>query len=437
MSRWRFVIVGSLLGCAEAPGPGEVDEELPVLDAAVDRPVDRARADALVTDAAAAVRQAGADRGEVGEGVVDGAADTPDAMAQPGDGGGSADAGAGAFGIAASEIEAVGRRVADWQLANPSGRALTHWVPAAFYVGVMSFAEAVNEPRYRDAMRSMSERTRWQPGPRMRHADDHAVTQTYLELFLLDRRPPQVAPTLALFDELVTLPYRESLAWGGGIETREWAWCDALFMAPPALALATHATGDRKYVDLMHRLWWKTTNYLLDDRESLYYRDSRFFGRRTQNGQKVFWSRGNGWVFAGLARVLRYLPPDYPERGRYETLFRRMAARLLMLQKPDGYWPSSLLDRQDPPGPETSGTGFFTFGLAWGANNGLLDPAAVAPAVQRGWEALARAVQGSGRLGYVQPVGFDPQPATANSSEPYGAGALLLAAGELLRWGTR
>ena len=181
------------------------------------------------------------------------------------------------------------------------------------------------------------------------------------------------------FDFLVTLPFNEPLTWENGIETREWAWCDALFMAPPALAAVTTATGDRKYLDLANRLWWKTTDYLYDTSEHLYFRDSRFFDQREPNGKKVFWSRGNGWVFAGLARMLEELPADHPDRARYVTLFREMAEKIAAVQGEDGYWRASLLDPDSRPNPETSGTGFFVYGLAWGINHGLLDRARYEP----------------------------------------------------------
>ena len=125
-------------------------------------------------------------------------------------------------------------------------------------------------------------------------------------------------------------------------------------------------------------------------------RDSRYFDSREPNGKKVFWSRGNGWVIAGLARVLQDMPADYPDRARYVTLFKEMAEKVASLQGPDGYWRASLLDPASLPNPETSGTGFFIYSLAWGINQGLLDRATFEPAVRRGWIALA--------LAFVDPI---------------------------------
>src|SRR6185369_9561443 len=133
-----------------------------------------------------------------------------------------------------------------------------------------------------------------------------------------------------------------------------------------------------------------------------------FFERRDDQGRKQFWSRGNGWVFAGIANILDALPPDHPQRADLEKLFRAMATRLKGLQKADGYWPPSLLAPENSP-PETSGTGFYVYGFAWGVKNELLDAASYRPAIVSGWQALTRAVAKDGRLGWVQQVSDRPE----------------------------
>jgi rhamnogalacturonyl hydrolase YesR len=148
-------------------------------------------------------------------------------------------------------------------------------------------------------------------------------------------------------------------------------------------------------------------------------------------GRKVFWSRGNGWVIAGLARVLQDMPPDYPDRPRYVTLFMEMAEKVASLQGADGCWRSSLLDPASLPNPETSGTGFLIYSLAWGINKGLLDRARYEPNVRRGWTALVKALQPDGMLGWVQRIGDRPGATSQETTEVYGVGALLLAGSEV------
>lgn len=322
---------------------------------------------------------------------------------------------------------------ADWQLAHPSTHAPYDWTQAAFYTGVMALADVSGEAKYLAAMRTMGEGNQWRPGLRPGHADDYAVSATYARLAQIDGDKKKLTPTLALFDFLASRPYNEPLTWGNRIETRELAWCDALFMGPPAMAAVTVATGDRKYLDLANRLWWKTTDYLYDKEEHLYFRDSRFFESREPNGRKVFWSRGNGWVIAGLARMLQDMPADYPDRARYVTLFREMAEKVASVQGRDGYWRASLLDADSLPNPETSGTGFFIYSLAWGINKGLLDKAKYEPAVRRGWTALVQAVHPDGMLGWVQRIGDKPGATSLETTEVYGVGALLLAGSEVYR----
>ncbi len=322
---------------------------------------------------------------------------------------------------------------ADWQLAHPSTHAPYDWTQAAFYTGVMAFGTVTDDGKYLAAMRMMGEQNQWRPGLRPGHADDYAVIATYAQLYERDRDPKMLRPATALFNFLASRKYDEPLLWGNAIETRELAWCDALFMGPPAMAAMTAATGDARYLDLANRLWWKTTDYLYDKGEHLYFRDSRFFESREANGKKVFWSRGNGWVLAGLVRVLDDMPENYPDRGRYIALYREMAATVASVQGADGYWRSALLDPVTLPNAETSGTGFFVYALAWGVNRGVLDRAAFEPVVRRGWAAMVRAVQPNGMLGWVQRIGDKPGATTADTTEVYGVGAFLLAGTEMHR----
>jgi rhamnogalacturonyl hydrolase YesR len=168
------------------------------------------------------------------------------------------------------------------------------------------------------------------------------------------------------------MPHDESLEWKNQIGNREWAWCDALFMGPTALGYLSAATGDAKYLDIATKLWWKTTDYLYDPKEHLYFRDQTFFDKTEKNGKKVFWSRGNGWVLAGLVRVLQNTPENYPGRKKLVNLYKDMSERVASLQQADGSWHASLLDPESYPIKETSGTGFYTYALLWGINNNIL-----------------------------------------------------------------
>ena len=220
-------------------------------------------------------------------------------------------------------------------------------------------------------MKAMGEKNQWRPGLRPGHADDYAVIATYAKIYQRDKDKAMLAPALALFNFLASRKYDEPLVWGGAIETRELAWCDALFMGPPAMAAVSVATGDRKYLDLANRLWWKTTEYLYDKDEKLYFRDSRYFEQREKNGKKVFWSRGNGWVIAGLARLLQDMPRRLPgpraatwrSSRRWPTRCARCRARTATGGRACSIPRAGRTPR--PAAPASSPTA-----LAWGINNG-------------------------------------------------------------------
>lgn len=334
-------------------------------------------------------------------------------------------------------VLAVMERAADWQLANPSAK----WTPllwhnAAFYTGVMALSRVSVSPRFDDAMMALGEKHGWQLAPRIYHADDHAVGQTYAELYFKHRDPRMIAPMRERFDRILANPPDDNLEFDRAKNpTRldRWSWCDALFMAPPAWLRLWKATDDTRYLDFAVTKWWVTSDFLYDRKEHLYFRDSTIFGKREPNGEKVFWSRGNGWVMGGLVRMLELLPADHPSRPRFVAQFQAMAAAVLRCQQPDGLWRASLLDATAYPMQETSGSGFFCYAFAWGVNTGLLPREPYAAAALETWSALETFVQSDGRLTHVQPVGFTPVTFDANHTEPYGVGALLLAGSEIHR----
>ena len=328
------------------------------------------------------------------------------------------------------------QRVADWQLAHSSTNPATGWIQAVQDAGMMALAGISGDPQYRDAMLAMGQTNDWQPGSRFYDADFHCIGQTYAELYLLYRDNRMIGPMQERFDGILAKPTEvQSLEFTRPeIRAREnWSWCDALFMGPPVWVRLYAATGDSRYLDFAVTNWWRTTDYLYDKDEHLYFRDSTFFKKHEANGQKVFWSRGNGWVMAGLVRVLQYLPMNHPDRPRFEQLFKDMAGKVLSCQQSDGFWRSSLLDPESYPAKETSGTGLFTYALAWGVNQGLLDREKFKPAVEKAWTALIGSVNLDGKLTHVQPVGSTPKKFNDDSTAPFGVGAFLLAGSEVYR----
>jgi unsaturated rhamnogalacturonyl hydrolase len=318
----------------------------------------------------------------------------------------------------------------DWQMAalptEQSGKNDNNdnWVRATFFDGVMALYGVSEDDRYLDAMLKIAEENKWKPGDRFRHADAQAVGQLYAELYLIKKDARMIAPIRQRWDQIMAQPMPGR---------KDWWWCDALFMAPPVLARLSAATGDLKYLDFMDKQYSDTTAYLYDKSEHLFFRDDTFFKKKEPNGQKIFWSRGNGWVLAGLARILQFMPADYPARPKYVQLFTEMADRISTLQQPDGFWRVGLLDPSSISGGETSGTGMYCFAMAWGINNGLLPADKYRPVVDRAWKALQGTVEDSGKVDWVQPVGSAPAAVTKENTAEFGVGALLMAGSEVVK----
>ncbi len=342
--------------------------------------------------------------------------------------------------LESKSIAAALKRSADWQLANPSGTEIRDWIIAPFYDGLLRTALATGDAKYLAAVLRFGTQSGWTPSNRVYHADDHAVGHAWLDVYLMDpSRKERLTPIRDRLSHVIAHPVTEKLAHGtkpttpGVTVGDRWTWCDALFMAPPTLARLFTATGDPKYLEFLDREFQATYDHLYDPAEKLFFRDATFFEKKTPNGKKTFWSRGNGWVYGGLALTLEHLPKNHSKRPFYENLFKEMTTAILAAQQPDGLWHPSLLDPQEINTGETSGTGFFTFGLAWGINHGLLDRTAHLPAITRAWAGLMTRIGPDGLVGYVQPVGAAPDHLESTNTQDYGTGAFLMAGSEILK----
>ena len=182
---------------------------------------------------------------------------------------------------------------------------------------------------------------------------------------------------------------------------------------------------------------------MLDEETGLYFRDGKYVypKHKTEAGKKDFWARGDGWVLAGLAKVLQDMPETYVRQPFFVEKFTNLARGVKKLQQPQGHWTRSMMDPEQAPGYETSGTAFFCYGLLWGVNNGYLSKKEFAPTIKKAWNYLTTiALQNNGRIGYVQPIGeraIPGQTVDANSQANFGVGAFLLAACEYVKYISR
>ncbi|TWT80257.1 Unsaturated rhamnogalacturonyl hydrolase YesR [Planctomycetes bacterium CA13] len=332
-----------------------------------------------------------------------------------------------------SEILKVMQRANQYTVDNPYRESDRNWVRATWYSGVMEAYHATGDVEYLNQAGQWAEKHQWRLGEERSGFNRLFCAMTWAELYLLDPDPKKTTPTI---DGLgADLPYAPEVGkvWYGHAPNPtdiERVYADALYAAP-MFAMLNKATGDDKYLDYLNDAFWTVTDKILDENEDLYYRDPSYIGQESPNGKKIFWSRGNGWVFAGLPRVLKHLPKDAPNYDRYVDLYRRMAKSLASRQGDDGFWRANLDDPWHYTMPESSGTAFFTAGYAWGVREGILDQATYLPVIIRGWNALVSAIHPNGRLGWVQPIDAQPRPSHPQSTQEYAVGPLLTAGGQV------
>jgi unsaturated rhamnogalacturonyl hydrolase len=376
--------------------------------------------------AAGAAPELGGGGSDVGGAASGGAGAGGTAGAAAGQGGasagGSSMAGAPAFDRAA--VTAIMRRVADYEIARFGTDTNNDWVRGVFHTGMLAAYRALGDAKYHDYTENWGKVNNWQihssnKGPRF--ADNQTCVQSYAELYLeapTAQNATMIAAAQTTFDAMVAAPKAGRV---------EWYWCDALYMAPSAMVRVAKATGKTQYTKLMNDMFWDTKDFLYDPKQSLFWRDESY-----KNTNK-YWSRGNGWVMGGMVRIMEDLPDTDSRRADYEALLKEMSAKLRSVQQSDGFWRSSLTDPNAYTTPETSGTTFFCFAIAWGINHGVLDRATYLPVVTKAWAALGTAVNAQGRLGWVQAVGQAPGPSTADATNDYATGAFLLAGEQILK----
>lgn len=332
-----------------------------------------------------------------------------------------------------------------WQSHN-SYETPSFWNWAAYHTGNMEAYKLLGEKRWLDYSVNWAQhndwkgatekdKTKWQYknyGEDQQHVlfgDWQICFQTYIDLYNIAPAKKKVARA------------KEVMGYEADSKVTDyWWWADALYMVMPVMTKMYKLTGDVKYLDKLYANVLYSDSIMLDRETGLYYRDGRYVypKHKTNSGKKDFWARGDGWVLAGLAKVLQDMPATYAHYDFFLKKYQRLAKAVASCQQPEGYWMRSMLDPGQAPGCETSGTAFFTYGLLWGINNGLLSETDYLPTVSRAWTYLSHtALQKDGKVGYVQPIGdraIPGQTINQNSQADFGVGAFLLASCEYYRW---
>lgn len=336
------------------------------------------------------------------------------------------------------ELERMMLRVLDFPYDHGSERKKFDWKIGTYFTGITAAHQATGNPRFLKAATDWSKAREWKLKGTPLFADNLTMGQTYLYLYLQARDPVKIADTrakLEVYFERDVIKKKDFYTKWKDAERpftgrNVWWWCDALYMAPPLFLQMRAATGEDRYLDTLDRFYWDVIDHLYDREEQLVIRDLDYIGKKSPGGKKIFWSRGNGWVYAGLVHILDLLPENAARRDDYLKLYREMTASILKYQGNDGLWRSALNEPEWYPEKEASGSAFFCFGLLAGVNRGWLPAEGhLAPAL-KAWAGLKGCLDENGWLGHAQIEAENPGKVATHAHLDYAQGAFLLAAAE-------
>jgi rhamnogalacturonyl hydrolase YesR len=311
------------------------------------------------------------------------------------------------------------------------------WTRAVYYEGLMALYAIDKKKKYLDYAIDWGTKHKWglRDGIQTRNADNQCCGQTYIDLYLIDKKEERIKDIKASIDLMKATE-----------KTDDWNWIDALQMGMPVFVRLGVLYNDTSYFSRMYEMYAFTKykhgdNGLYNSAEHLWWRDKDFDPPyKEPNGANCYWSRGNGWVVAALVRTLQMLPKTDPHYNEYLQDYKDMLKALIPLQRTDGFWNVSLADATNYGGKELSGTALFVYGMAWGINNNLIDKETYKPVMANAWNAMVKdCIHADGMLGFVQGTGKEPkdgQPVTYDhipDFEDYGLGCFLLAGSEMYK----
>lgn len=269
-------------------------------------------------------------------------------------------------------------------------------------------------------------------GKQIEHVND--LLYGYGALIVYDRDPQQRYLDIAQAAADFVMQQAPRAGDGTLLHLGDAAWPDTLIMAVPFLLKMGLTTNDAQYTQEAIVQTNLHSAHLQDTTSDLY----RHAWPATPTGitGPAHWGRGNGWLMAVAAEILRATPTETPGRDTVLANFRRQANALLTLQSANGLWPTVV----DEPGfyLESSGSALAGAALLEGVARGWLDVARFGPAARRARDGILGKMDISGRLGGVSGPTGPMLDVDAYNSIPtdvltrYGQGtALLIGAADL------
>lgn len=309
------------------------------------------------------------------------------------------------------------------------------WTRGVYYEGLMALYEIDPDQRYADYTDKWANFHQWTPrnGVKTTDADDQCCGQTYIDRYIQTGSKDH-QKIKAIIENLDNQMATGKLGY--------WTWIDAIQMAMPLYFQVYKITGERKYADHAMKMYRWTRNEcgggLFNKQSGFWWRDADFVPPyKEKDGMDCYWSRGDGWVYAALVRVMNLLPKKDKYYKELKKDFILMSNAFASCIREDGFWNCSLVSPTTFGGKETTGTSLFLYGMSWGVRNKVLKEKIYKPICDKVWNALqTESVHADGFLGFVQGTGKQPsdsQPVTYTSVpdfEDFGTGCFLLGASE-------
>ena len=290
---------------------------------------------------------------------------------------------------AGSTPDEIGRRIINKYLNTPHTQyGVIRDIPpqqitypdVCAWLGGLWYADAVNDNQLYDRLVE-----RFDPLfssikfflPKPNHVDNNVFGAVPLTIYRKNGESKYLELGLKYADSQWILPLEakpEEKAWADkGYTWQTRIWIDDMFMITAVQAQAYLATKDRKYIDRAASEMVMYLNEIQKENGLFHHSPTTPF----------FWGRGNGWMAAGMAELLRMLPENNPHRGTIMAAYKKMMASLLKYQAENGMWRQLVDDSK--AWEETSCTGMFTYAMITGVKNGWLDEKQYGAAARKAW----------------------------------------------------
>ena len=337
-----------------------------------------------------------------------------------------------------SSPEEIGKRVAEHFVNRPLPVApgKIHYAEVCTWYGALTFASLTGDNKLTTRLED-----RFNPLfgadsvliPVPNHVDNNVFGSVPMELYILTKNQKYLKLGKRIADKQWALPEGEDdtpeakIFYNKGFTPQTRMWIDDMYMITAVQTQAYRATGENKYVE---RAAKEMVLYL----DSLQRPNGLFYHAPDV---PFFWSRGNGWMAAGMSELLSSLPKNSPYSPRIMEGYKKMMSSLLKYQAENGTW-RQLIDEPES-WSETSGTGMFAFAMITGVKNGWLDKNIYGAAARKAWLGLISYIdqnadlhevcEGTGKKNDRQYY-FDRKP---NVGDLHGQAPILWCASALLR----